>query len=287
MKEKVFEELNSRYLNLLTDYGFHRVFGVKNLLIDFLNQVIKGEGLITDIQYLPPEQWGNLKTERKAIFDIFCTNEKEEYFIVEMQKEKQPFFRDRSLYYASLPIQKQAPRGIWNFRLKAVYMVGILDFVLFDESEEDKEQVIEYVQLERERTKTQYSNKLKFAFIELPKFKKTEEELETRFDQWLFILKNLYKLRERPTSVRGKIFENLFELAEIKRLTKKDMRAYKKSITDYHEVRSAMDCAREEAREEEKIAAIKKYFQKNMAIEDIIFFTGYSKEQIMELKTKN
>ncbi|MCL1934173.1 MAG: Rpn family recombination-promoting nuclease/putative transposase [Candidatus Azobacteroides sp.] len=301
--EEAFDELKARYLNLLTDYGFHKVFGVKNLLIDFLNLAIREESLITDIQYLPPEQWGNLKTERKAIFDIFCTNEKGEYFIVEMQKEKQPFFRDRCLYYASLPIQKQAPRGIWDFRLKAVYMIGILDFVLFDESEEDKEQVVEYVYLVRERTKTQYSHKLKFVFIELPKFRKTEKELKTRFDRWLFILKNLYKLKERPASIRDEIFEELFRLAEIKQLTKKDMRTYKKSITDYHEVRSAMDCAREESREEgiavgiekgiekgrerEKIAVIQKCLLKNMSIDDIIDLTGFSKEQIMEMKTKN
>jgi predicted transposase/invertase (TIGR01784 family) len=80
---------DSRYLNPLTDFGFHKLFGTesgKELLIDFLNEIIKKEGLITDIQYLPPEQWGDLETDRRAIFDIFCTNEKGEYFIVEMQK---------------------------------------------------------------------------------------------------------------------------------------------------------------------------------------------------------
>ena len=277
-------------------------------MIDFLNEVIREEGLITDIQYLSPEQWGNLKTERKAVFDIFCITESGDYFIVEMQKAKQTFFRDRSLYYASLPIQKQAPRGNWDFRLKAVYLVGILDFVLFDECEEDKEHTIEYVQLTRERTKTQYSNKLRFAFIELPKFKKTEKELETHFDRWLFLLKNLYKLQERPACVEGEIFEKLFELSEIKRLTRVDMEKYRKSILKYNEVRLVADCARDEGREEgieiglekgmekgreegvetgiekgreeEKIDIIQKCFQKNMPIEDIIFFTGYSEEQI-------
>ncbi|MCL1934113.1 MAG: Rpn family recombination-promoting nuclease/putative transposase [Candidatus Azobacteroides sp.] len=170
-------------------------------------------------------------------------------------------------------------------------MVGILDFVLFDESEEDKEQVIEYVQLVRERTKTLYSDRLKFVFIELPKFRKTEEELETRFDRWLFILKNLYKLKECPVSIRDNIFKELFQLAEIKQLTKKDMRAYKKSITDYHEVRSAIDCAREESFEKgvekEKIAVIQKCLQMDIPIEVIVGITDYSKEQIMEMKIKN
>ena len=205
--------IHSKYLNPLTDFGFHKLFGTedcKELLIDFLNEIVREEGLITDVQYLPPEQWGDTETERKAIFDIFCTNEKGEYFIVEMQNAKQPYFRDRSIFYASLPVRKQAPRGLWNFRLKAVYMVAILDFVLFNEVENDKDQVIERVHLVRERTQTIYSKKLNFVFVELPKFRKTAEELETNADKWLFSLKNLSKLEERPESVQGKVFEKLF-----------------------------------------------------------------------------
>ena len=296
---KKFDEFESRYLNPLTDFGFHKVFGTKELLIDFLNGIIREESLITNIQYLSPEQWGDLETDRKAIFDIFCTNEKGEYFVVEMQKAKQAYFRDRSIYYASLPIQKQAPRGIWDFRLKAVYFVAVLDFVLFDEFEEDSEQVIEYVQLVRERTKTLYSNKLKFAFVELPKFKKNEKELETRFDKWLFLLKNLYKLKNRPSSVHDKIFEKLFKMAEVKQLTEEDMETYRKSILEYHDVRLAVDCAREEARKEAreegievgiekgKIFVIQKCLRKNMPIEDISDLTGFSKEQILKMKAEN
>ncbi|MCL1937921.1 MAG: Rpn family recombination-promoting nuclease/putative transposase [Candidatus Azobacteroides sp.] len=287
-----FEEFISRYLNPLTDFGFHKIFGNKDLLIDFLNGVMREEGLITDIQYLPPEQWGDLETERKAIFDIFCITEKGDYFIVEMQRAKQAFFRERSIYYASLPIQKQAQRGIWNFQLKAVYIVAILDFVLFDEQEGDKEQVVEYVHLMRERTKTLYSDKLRFAFVELPKFRKTEEELENHFDEWLFILKNLSRLKDRPVTIQGRIFEKLFQLAEIKRLTKEDMETYRKSILEYHDVRSAVDYAREEGieegreegREEEKIIVIQRCLQKNMSIDDIIYLTGFSKEQIIRYK---
>ena len=328
--KKVYEELKARYMNLLTDFGFHKIFADesnKELLINFLNEIIKEEGLITDIQYLLPEQWGNFRTDRKAVFDIFCETEKGEFFIVEMQNAKQPFFRDRSIFYASLPIQKQAPKGVWNFRLKAVYLVAILDFLLF----EDNDQVVERVQLVRENTKTVYSNKLKFAFVELPKFKKTEKELLTNFDKWMFILKNMPKLKDRPDSFQGSVFEKLFELAEMKQLTKKDMGKYRKSILEYADVRGAVDLAREEAfeearekvreevfeevfeeafekgikkgsekgrkegikegikegREEEKISIIQKCLQKNMVIEDIVFLTGFSKEKIIHYRMSN
>jgi predicted transposase/invertase (TIGR01784 family) len=295
-------ELYSRYLNPLTDFGFHKLFGTessKELLIDFLNEIIKEEGLITDIQYLPAEQWGYTENDRKAIFDIFCINEKGEYFIVEMQKAKQVYFRDRSIFYASMPIQKQAVRGPWDFQLKAVYLVAILDFVLFDESKEDSDHVVERVRLIRERTKTDYSRKLNFVFVELPKFKKTEKEVKTNFDKWMFSLKNLSKLEDRPVAVKGKIFDRLFKEAEIQQLTKDDMETYRKSVIEYADVRDAMECAFEDGKEKgievgiekgiergvEKgiILIIQKCLQKNMPVEDIIDLTGFSEEQIIQL----
>lgn len=301
--EKYYDEFDARYMNLLTDFGFHKIFGTesnKDLLIDFLNQIINEEGVITDIKILPPEQWRNFETDRKAVFDIFCKTEKDEYLIVEMQVAKQSHFRDRSLFYASLPIVGQAPKGVWNYELKSVYFVGILDFVLFDEFDEDKDRVLEHACVMRESTKTVYSKKLRFAFVELPKFKKTEKDLETHFDKWLYVLKNMPKLKDRPDSVQGKIFDKLFKLAERNKLKNKDMETYRKSILEYHDVRSAMECARDEAlekgiiqgREEgrnegrmaEKNNVIQKYFQKNVPIEDIVFFTGYTEDQILRLK---
>jgi len=288
---KHYDELDARYLDLLTDFGFHKIFGTesnKDLLIDFLNQIIREEGLITDIQILPPEQWRNFKTDRKAVFDIFCKTEKDDYFIVEMQRARQPYFKDRSLFYSFLPVVNQAPRGVWNYKLKRVYFVAILDFILFDEFENDRDQVLEHACIMRESTRTVYSRKLRFAFVELPKFRKREDELETCFDKWLYVLKNMPKLSGRPDTVQGKVFDKLFELAELKKLTRKDMGSYRKSILQYHDVRSAVDYARDEGREEgrdeEKNNVIQKFFQKNVPIEDIVFFTGYTEEQILRLK---
>jgi len=281
---------NPRYLNPLTDFGFHKLFGeepCKELLIDFLNGIIREEGLITDIQYLPPEQFGRTEVDRKAVFDIFCTNERGEYFIVEMQKAKQPYFRERSIFYASLPVQHQAPKGIWNFRLKAVYLVAVLDFVLFDETEEDRDSVIERVHLVRENTQTIFSKKLNFVFVELPKFKKAEAELETNTDKWLYVLKNLSELDDRPVSLQGKVFEKIFEIAEIQRLKREDMETYRKSILEYADVRSAVDLAREEAREKAWEKVLQRCLQRNMPVEDIIFLTGFTEERIMKYIANN
>ncbi|MCW5210271.1 Rpn family recombination-promoting nuclease/putative transposase, partial [Desulfobulbus sp. N3] len=125
-----------RYINLFTDYGFKKIFGEepnKNLLLDFLNELLREEqGEIKNLTYLKTEQLGDTHIDRKAIFDLYCKNERGEKFIVELQKSKQNFFKDRALYYSTFPIREQAERGDWNFKLKAVYTVAILDFV-FDE----------------------------------------------------------------------------------------------------------------------------------------------------------
>ena len=126
-------EFIEKYINPFTDYGFKRLFGEepnKELLLDFLNELLREEqGQITSLTYLKNENLGSSDVDRKAIFDIYCENERGEKFIVELQKTKQNFFKDRTVYYATFPIREQARRADWNFELKAVYTVAILDFV--------------------------------------------------------------------------------------------------------------------------------------------------------------
>ncbi len=116
-----------KYINPFTDYGFKRLFGEdpnKDLLLDFLNELLREEeGKIMELSYLPTESLPISVGERKAVFDIYCTNEKEEKFIVEMQKAEQKFFKDRTVFYSTFPIQQQARNKgrNWNFELKNVY----------------------------------------------------------------------------------------------------------------------------------------------------------------------
>ncbi|MDR3366340.1 MAG: Rpn family recombination-promoting nuclease/putative transposase [Prevotellaceae bacterium] len=299
----VMDELSpsSVYLNPLTDFGFKKLFYNelnKDLLIHFLNEFIQGEHIV-DIQYRPAEQLGEWEQERRATFDIFCTNEKGEYFIVEMQRARQEFFADRALFYSTFPIRNQAPKGKeWNYELKAVYFVAILDFVLFEEKG-DEDYVVERVHLLRERTKTKFSEKLSFIFVELPKFSKPVEALRTNADRWLYSLKNLARLNNRPPEVRGRIFKKLFEAAQIKMLTPNEMEEYKKSITDYYDVRSAITYAekrasekaeergrmkgRIEGREEGREEIVQHCAFLGMPVEEIAKVTNLSVGQVMKL----
>ncbi len=130
------------YLNPFTDFGFKKLFGEeynKDLLIDFLNQLLKNEqGRIKTLTYLKNEHLGRSEADRRAVFDLYCENEQGDRFIVEIQKSTQKFFKDRALYYSTFPIADQGKAGDWDFELKAVYTVAILDFV-FDDDKNDSE----------------------------------------------------------------------------------------------------------------------------------------------------
>ena len=244
--------LKDRYINFFTDFGFKKLFGSepsRELLIDFLNELLKGkEKPIKTLTFKKTEHLGAAEIDRKAIFDLYCESESGEKFIVELQKAKQKFFKDRSLFYATFPIQEQAKRGEWDFSLKAVYTIGILDFV-FDEDRDDDKFLYD-VKLTEQETGEVFCDKLNFIYIEMPKFNKTEDELETHFDKWLFAIKNLYKLDEIPGKLRERVFERFFEIAEIAKMDPEERATYESSLKYYRDMNNVVATAEEKGWEE-------------------------------------
>ena len=282
------EDLLSVYIDPLTDFGFKKIFLNKELLIAFLNDVVGTD--IKEVQYQPTEGLGEYKEERTAVFDLLCTTEKGEYFIVEMQLGKQTYFRDRALFYASHVIRKQAPRKkYWNFNLKAVYIVSILDFDIFTE-ESAKDEVLERVYLYREKAKARFSSKLNMIFIELPKFNKQATELQNNTETWLFLLKHTFELNACPAEITGKIFRRFLEIAEVKQLTTIEMETYKRSLKQSYQMRDIANCAkmegRMEGRMEGNIQVALKLLQKNTPVDEIVFLTELTGEQIRDLSRK-
>jgi predicted transposase/invertase (TIGR01784 family) len=248
--------LKDKYINLLTDFGFKRVFGSepnKHLLIDFLNTLLPADRQIEDVTFKNNETVGNTGIDRKAIFDIYCQGANGERFIVELQKAKQNFFKDRSIFYATFPIQEQALKGEWNFKLAPVYAVGILDFVFDDHR--TSAQLVHTVDLKDQNCQVFY-DKLQFIYIELPKFRKSLEELKTRGDKWLFLLKNLADLGDRPSLLQEGVFDELFSVAEIANFSAPEQDSYQNSLKYYRDLNNVVDTSREEGRTEGKQSLI-------------------------------
>ena len=242
-----------RYISLLTDFGFKRIFGTKpnkDLLINFLNSLFDGEQVIKDVRYLNSEHVGDVFAERKAIFDVYCENEKGEKFIVEMQNAFQKYFKDRSLFYSTFPIREQAPKGQdWNFKLDHVYTVALPNFD-FKEEAFDQKEINHDVGLLDKKTFKVFNDKLSFKYIEIAKFNKSEAELETLYDKWLYVLKNLPKLDKRPKALKERIFTKLFEEAEIAKFSQQELREYEDSLKAYRDIKNSIDTAKEEGRKE-------------------------------------
>ena len=247
------KQSEERYISLLTDFGFKRIFGTKpnkDLLINFLNSLFEGFQVVTDVKYLNSEHVGDVYAERKAIFDVYCENERGEKFIVEMQNAYQKYFKDRSLFYSTFPIREQAPKGtVWNFRLDHVYTIALLNFD-FHEDSFDPVDINHDIGLLDKKTFKVFNDKLSFKYVEIAKFNKSESELVTLYDKWLYVLKNLSRLDERPQALREKVFTKLFEEAEIAKFTPKELREYENSLKAYRDVKNSIDTALEQGREQ-------------------------------------
>jgi predicted transposase/invertase (TIGR01784 family) len=235
---------------------------------------------------LKSEHLGTSEIDRKAIFDLYCENEKGEKFIVELQKTKQNYFKDRTVYYSTFPIREQAKRADWNYELKAVYTIAILDFV-FDEDKGTPEKFRYDIKLTDTETKAVFYNKLTFIYLEMPKFNKSLDELETRFDKWLYVIRNLNRLDRVPEKLRERIFDKLFETAEIAKFTPDQIRSYEDSLKYYRDMKNSLDTAKEEGVEIgieiAKLEVARKALRKGMSIEDVIDLTGLSREQVEKL----
>ncbi|WP_027390036.1 Rpn family recombination-promoting nuclease/putative transposase [Chrysiogenes arsenatis] len=278
--------LKEKYINIFTDFGFKKLFGSefnKHLLLDFLNELIGREtGVIKELSFLSTEQLGRSRADRKAIYDIYCENEKGEKFIVELQKAKQNYFKDRSIYYSTFPIQQQAERGDWDFRLNAIYTIGILDFV-FDEGKDDKNVFHHEVKMIDTKTGKVFYDKLTYIYLEMPKFTKTEDELETHFDKWLYILKNLHKLTNRPLKLQELVFNQLFDAAEIAQMDDKEVMEYEESLKVYRDLKNSLDTAYDEGKIEGKIETAARLKELGVSMGMIAEATGLSIDEIEKL----
>lgn len=241
----------ARFVNPFTDFGFKKIFGEeasKPQLKDFLNSMLPANHQIEDLTFRNIEKLGAGEYDRKAIYDIHCESSTGEKFIVELLKAKHNFFKDRTVYYSTFPIQEQAERGDWDYRLDAVYCIGILDFVFGDPDDDEAaaREVVHRVQLKDQHHKVFY-DKLMYIYLEMPNFSKREDELETRLDKWLYFLRHLEDLDKIP-EIFGKepTFAGAFSKAEVAALPPEDYTSYQQSLKIYRDLKVTIDTSYED-----------------------------------------
>jgi predicted transposase/invertase (TIGR01784 family) len=250
---------------------------------------------------LLPEQLGSSEKERKAFFDLYCKNERNERFIIEMQVDQHKNFIDRCLFYLTFPIQKQAIKGEeWDYHLEPVFFIAIMDFSM----ETNNPNYINYHSLMNEETHEVISDKVQLVTLELGKFNKTEEELETDLDYWMYCFKHSSILKNQPKKIQGEIFNKLFNRIDTGNLTDDNMETYNKSIMEYADVRfvaasnleigynrgiergieKGMEVGYKKGIEGGKLEVAKKLLDIHLSVNEIAKATGLTPAQIQQIK---
>ncbi len=289
------------FLNPFTDFGFKKIFGNeqnKEILIDFLNDILEHEDIIIkDLAFKPTEKLPFNEIDRKAIFDISCEHINGEKFTIELQNAHQDFFKDRLLYYSSFSIQEQAIKGEWNYELKPIYVIAIMNFSLDNLDENRVLSTVKFMDIER---KVIYSNLLTFITIELKNFTKKLEDLETNIDKWLYLIKNLYNFEEIPNTLKINKFMKFLDTAQYNALSFQEKKVYEESLKIYNDNRNTLNYAiktgynegLEDGRIEGKLEGIKEgkldlikiALKNNPNEQEIAQLLGISIDEIQQIK---
>ncbi|WP_257667923.1 Rpn family recombination-promoting nuclease/putative transposase [Parapedobacter tibetensis] len=241
-----------KFIDPLTDWGFRHLFGQepnKEILKEFLNDLFQGEKHIADLEYAPNEHDGDNETDKRVIFDLHCRGDNGEYFVVEMQRIRQDFFKDRALFYVSRLIHRLLKKGRESndYRLPEVYLIGILEFSI--DANEDQRYLHDIALMEKNTGKLFY-DKLGFKFLELCNFVKKGDDLLADMDKWMYLLKHMSTLDKVPTFLDKRVFQLIFKISEVAKLRKEERMAYEASLKAKWDTQNAFDSVKRETSEQ-------------------------------------
>lgn len=280
MAENIYPE--GRYMNPLTDYGFKKVFGEKDIMIAFLTDLLNPSSPIEDVIFLDKEMEADAEDMRSVVYDLRCKTKDGGEFIVEMQNKSQRFFSNRILYYLSHAISEQGEKGAgWNFNLQPVYGVFFLNFHM----KGLHPTAIRTVQLKVDETGEVFSDKLKAYTLELIDFKdKPEDYPKSQIEYWMYNLINMETMTTAlPFQAQQPIFSRVGGISELSHMDSDERRRYFYSLNKYRTNQSVMENERLEGRNEKAIEIACSMKNDGMTASMISKYTGLDVEEIESL----
>jgi len=272
-----------KFINPFTDMGFKLIFGQeisKPILIEFLNSLLEGERRIKDVTFLDKEQTRTRDEDRSLIYDVYCKLDNGEHIIVEMQNKDQPYFKNRSVFYASRAIVEQGKKGAeWNYEYKAIYMIAFLNFKRDDISDDFRCDVT----LMDMKRHVAFSDKIRLIYLQLPLFTKEPEDCHNTFERIIYVLKNMDILERMPWMAQDAVFKRLASIAEIAAMDEKQRLEYDESLRKYRDTLSVMEGQYQEGMKKGHIEDARKMKADDMPTELIAKYTGLSPEEIETL----
>ena len=290
-----------RFADPKNDLAFKKIFGnskYKNILISFLNSVLdfKDGKEIVEIELANPYQVPKIPELKETILDIQAKNKNGEKFIVEMQRKDLGNFTKRSLYYTSKAYVEQLPKGNDYTILKKVYFIGIVNFEIFS----NKKFISRHLIINKETNKQDLDD-FEFTFIELPKFKKELNELDSILDKWIYFIKNAGDLTLIPQEYENKEeFLDAFEVAKQTSWNSEELKIYEyMGLKEFDEINALRTAEKkgylkgekkgiekgiqkgiQKGIEQRNIEVVKNLLKANVDIDTICLSTGLSKSMV-------
>lgn len=282
-----------RFLNPKTDFAFKKIFGSrqsKDVLISFLNALLyEGQPTIEDLEIIDPYQAPQLKGMKDTFLDVKATvkdgkTKGGKTVIIEMQVLNVIGFEKRVLYNASKAFSIQLDSGEDYNKLHPVIALTITDFEMFPESS----QVISRYVMKEVNDLTTYSNDIELAFVELPKFTKSLDELTSVTDRWIYFLRQADSLEMIPESWQGTpALEKAFQIAELSNLSREELDIFERKQRFLQDNRNSVLKGIEQGikqGEQQKAEAIALALLDVLDVETISQKTGLSVDEILALR---
>lgn len=214
-----------RFINPKTDFAFKKIFGDeqnKEILISFLNAILyQSNSAIESLEILNPYQPPKIRGVKDTYLDIRAKLNNEQTVIIEMQVLNVEGFEKRILYNAAKAYSIQLDTGVDYTLLNPVIALTITDFEMFPNLDKV---ISRFVLKERDYLVDYLIYDIELVFVELPKFSKRLEELETLTDKWIYFLKNAKSLEVVPEQM-GEVqaIKKAFEVANRADLTRQEL----------------------------------------------------------------
>lgn len=291
-----------KYINPFTDWGFKRIFKReqhKDLLLTFLNDLFEGEKVITDITYLESDLQAENWKGRNSVFDIVCTDQRGERYIVEMRNKLEPFILERLVYYTCRLYADSGVKGVWNFEVSGVIAICLANFHVAG----NPKLKTEYILTDKEENARTF-DKMKIILLQLPKVPPEYKKCDNEIKKWLFLLIKMNSMDTIMSLAEKKAaFKKLLEVSNLSALSKRERAQYECNLKHYRVYMNQLDYAdkqgeergvekgREEGMregleagvEKGKIQAATSMKLDGMSAELISRYTGLTLEQIEKL----
>lgn len=270
-----------KFVDITNDIAFRKIFGNENrkeVLISFLNAVLLlgSDKKIVTVEILTPYQLPTLKGGKVTIVDVKAKDENQKTYIVEMQVAEVDGFDKRVLYYASKSYSSQIDRGDLYETLNPIFFIGILDF----EITQNPDYISRHKIVDIETGENLIAD-IEFNFIELPKFIKKENELNSIIDQWIYFIKNAENLNVIPDNINDEGLKNAYEDADKHNWTKMELDAYDNVFMREQDDRGRWTLATKKTLEN----VAKNFIKSGISIEIIAQNTGLTIEQVKKLQS--